>query len=54
MGHSAVGREGQFAAAAGGATYVGFTAGGGYFGHGVWCTPGTGTKRIVITGFHVE
>jgi hypothetical protein len=53
MGHGGVGREGQFTAAANSATYVGFTAGGGYFGHGVWCNPG-GTKRIVVTDYHVE
>jgi len=53
MGHGGVGREAQFNAAANAATYVGFTAGGGYFGHGVWCNPG-GTKRIVLTDYHVE
>jgi hypothetical protein len=52
MGHSGIGRDGPFQDAANNATYVGFVAGGGYFAHQVWC--GTGTKRVVVTDFHVE
>jgi hypothetical protein len=52
-GHSAADRVDQFNAAVNGAGYVGFTAGGGYFGHGVWCADG-GTKRVVVTDYHVE
>jgi len=54
MGHGGVGREGQFQASVNAAPYIGFVAGGGYFAHQVWCTAGTGTKRVVVTDFHIE